>query len=60
MFKAFRFAMKYRALLPVVIEFITVIQAATVDGKLNKQERAKALSLFWKMIKEAQQFNQVK
>lgn len=60
MFKAFRFAMKYRALLPVVIEFITFIQAATVDGKLNKQERAKALSLFWKMIKEAQQFNQAK
>ena len=60
MFKAFRFAMKYRALLPLVIEFRTFIQAATVDGKLNKQERAKALSLFWKMIKEAQQFNQAK
>ena len=57
MFKAFKFAMKYRALLPVVIEFITFIQAATVDGKLNKKERARALSLFWKMIKEAEQLN---
>jgi hypothetical protein len=59
-FKAFRFAMKYRALLPVMIEFITFIQAATADSKLNKQERARALSLFWKMIKEAQQVNQTK
>ena len=57
MFKAFRFAMKYRALLPVVIEFITFIQVATVDGKLNKKERANALSLFWKTIKEAEQLN---
>lgn len=52
--------MKYRALLPVVIEFITFIQAATVDGKLSKQERAKALSLFWKTIKQAEQLNQAK
>jgi hypothetical protein len=59
-FKAFRFAMKYRALLPVMIEFITFIQTATADSKLNKQERARALSLFWKMIKEAQQVNQTK
>ena len=60
MFKAFKFAMKYRALLPVIIELVTFIQAATADSKLSNPQKSKGMSLFWKLVHETEALNRAK
>ena len=53
MFKAFRFAMKYKHVLPELIEFAEIC-ANTPDNRLTKKEKSVLMKQYWVIVKAIQ------
>ena len=52
MLEALRYALKYKGMLPRVVEFLIFVENATKDGKLDKAERSLVLKHMWAIVKE--------
>ena len=57
MLEALRYALKYKGMLPRVVEFLIFVENATKDGKLDKAERSKVLKHMWAIVKEYEKVN---
>ena len=57
MIEALRYALKYKGMLPRVVEFLIFVENATKDGKLDKAERSKVLKHMWAIVKEYEKVN---
>jgi len=57
MLEALRYALKYKGMLPRVVDFLVFVEKATKDGKLDKAERSKVLKHMWAIVKEYEKVN---
>ena len=57
MLEALRYALKYKGMLPRVVDFLVFVEKATKDGKLDKAERSKVLKHMWAIVKEYEKAN---
>jgi hypothetical protein len=54
MIQAIKFAMRYRKLIPILIEFISICVETAGDKKLTKKEQSKLMKQYWVIIKAIQ------
>ena len=54
MFTAINFAIKYKHVLPILIDFVDTVLTTSADKQLTKEERSKLMKQYWVLVKAIQ------
>ncbi len=54
MLKAIQFALRYRPIIPVLIEFVETCVRSASDKQLTKKEKSALMTQYWKVVRAIQ------